>query len=318
MERIGGGRLDVFDSTGVPRGQRFDLFYAAVMGRIGRMTPTRPATTDDFRSRIVSRSLGGYSAHLITAPSHDAYRAPADILSDGRDDLHVTMMLRGERAIEIADHVASTGPGMLFIAPSWRPHVLRGVGARYSGFRLALPTTPAERWRVERALARRGALAQGPLAPVLRAICLAIARNLRTMPDRELAVLIGAVVRLVSLSLKHAEDARVSDGAAALYERVLVELEAAASDWELDLGVLARTLGTSPRGIQRALAAHGETFSGLLRRIRLERARRALVEGGASVERVAFDSGYSELSAFYRAFRRSYGVTPATLRAPGR
>lgn len=318
MDRNGRVRLDVFDSTVVPRGQRFDLFYAAVMGRIGRMTPMRPTTTDDFRSRIVSRSIGGYTAHLITAPSHDARRTQADISSDGRDDLHVTVMLRGARAIEIADHVATASPGTLFMAPTWRSHALRGVGARYSGFRLALPTTPVERWRVERVLTRQGAQAQGPLAPVLRAICLAIARNLRTMPDRELAVLVGAVARLVSVSLEQSEDARVSDEAAALYERVLVELEAAASDWDLALGMLARTLGTSPRRIQRALAVHGETFSGLLRRIRLERARRTLAEGGGSVQQVAFDSGYSELSAFYRAFRRSYGVTPASLRAPGR
>lgn len=317
MDRSGSGRLEVFDSGCVPRAQQFDLFYAAVMGRIGRMTPTRPAALDGFRSRIVSRSLGGYTAHVISAPSHDAQRTRADIDSDGRDDLHLTLMLRGVRGIDIAGHAEAAGPGTLFMAPSWRTHRLVGVGARYAGVRLALPTTPVERGRAERLLADPRLLTRSALTPVLRTVCLAIARGLRTVEDRELAALLGAAARLVSAILAGSPHRSVSDDRAALYQRALAELEGTASEWGLGLADLAGALGASPRQIQRALAAHGETFSGLLRRLRLERARRALFDGKAPVQHIAFDSGYSELSAFYRAFRRSYGVTPASLRGVG-
>jgi AraC-like DNA-binding protein len=43
---------------------------------------------------------------------------------------------------------------------------------------------------------------------------------------------------------------------------------------------------------------------------RTELAKEYLVQGGPSVTEIAFLLGYSELSAFDRAFRRETGVSP--------
>jgi AraC-like DNA-binding protein len=64
--------------------------------------------------------------------------------------------------------------------------------------------------------------------------------------------------------------------------------------------------------------AAGETPARLRRRVLLERAAFRLVTSDATVLEVALEAGYGSNEAFTRAFRRAYGVSPATWRAkPG-
>jgi AraC family transcriptional regulator len=60
-------------------------------------------------------------------------------------------------------------------------------------------------------------------------------------------------------------------------------------------------------------AITGETTGGLVRRLRLERAGKAL-RGGAPLIEVALDAGYGSPEAFGRAFREAFGVTPSAYR----
>ena len=62
-------------------------------------------------------------------------------------------------------------------------------------------------------------------------------------------------------------------------------------------------------------AVSGETPVRLRRRILLERAAFRLVTTRATVLEVALEAGYSSNEAFTRAFRRAYGVAPASWRA---
>lgn len=73
--------------------------------------------------------------------------------------------------------------------------------------------------------------------------------------------------------------------------------------------VLARQLGVSVRTLQARLGEEGATFRGLLDALRRERALQML-EQGETVTGVAFALGFSETSAFSRAFRRWYGRAP--------
>ncbi|WP_075098158.1 AraC family transcriptional regulator [Sandaracinus amylolyticus] len=83
---------------------------------------------------------------------------------------------------------------------------------------------------------------------------------------------------------------------------------------EPTLAALARRMHASPRTLQRRLDDERTTFGALLDAVRRSRAL-ALVEAGVSIAEVAWMLGYSEPSAFHRAFRRWTGETPATWRA---
>jgi AraC-like DNA-binding protein len=79
------------------------------------------------------------------------------------------------------------------------------------------------------------------------------------------------------------------------------------------LPAVASRLGTTPRTLQRALEAQGTTHRALLDERRKDRGV-TLAAGDLAFDEVAFLLGFSEISAFYRAFKRWTGTTPASFR----
>ena len=77
---------------------------------------------------------------------------------------------------------------------------------------------------------------------------------------------------------------------------------------------IARRLALSVRRFQRRLGEHGVVFKTLVDQLRRELALQYLADGKADLTEIAFLVGYSELSAFDRAFRRWTGSTPVAAR----
>jgi len=81
-----------------------------------------------------------------------------------------------------------------------------------------------------------------------------------------------------------------------------------------EIGVIARQLAISPRTLQRRLAAEGVSYQQLVDLVRREAAERLLSEASVAIGEVGYLLGFSEPSAFHRAFRRWHGVTPQQYR----
>jgi AraC-like DNA-binding protein len=77
----------------------------------------------------------------------------------------------------------------------------------------------------------------------------------------------------------------------------------------------ASSLGLSERSLRRRLFEEGCTYSQLAESVRLELAQELLKDGARSVKEIAAELGFSELSAFHRAFKRWTGHTPTEFRA---
>lgn len=73
---------------------------------------------------------------------------------------------------------------------------------------------------------------------------------------------------------------------------------------------IAARLGMSQRTFARRLAEQGLTFSAVLHRMRLQLARRYLLQEKMPVSKVAWLLGYREVGAFSHAFRRWTGKSP--------
>lgn len=80
------------------------------------------------------------------------------------------------------------------------------------------------------------------------------------------------------------------------------------------LNEIARALAMSERSLQRSLRSEGTSFQELLDQVRRDLAVRHLSNPSTSTGQVGFLLGFSEPSAFHRAFRRWTGKTPSAFR----
>ena len=87
---------------------------------------------------------------------------------------------------------------------------------------------------------------------------------------------------------------------------------------QVGLSSAARELGYSVRSLQRHLAAAGTSFRLEFQRVRLDRARRFLLESNLSMSEVASQLGFASPEAFIRDFRRQVGVSPGAWRRAAR
>ena len=77
---------------------------------------------------------------------------------------------------------------------------------------------------------------------------------------------------------------------------------------------VAAQLGMHPKALMRRLKQEGTSHSDLLDSLRREHAERYLCMPRLNVAEAAFLLGFSDASAFNKAFRRWFGVTPLEFR----
>ena len=96
--------------------------------------------------------------------------------------------------------------------------------------------------------------------------------------------------------------------------RVRASVAAELPGREPSVAAVARRLATSARTLQRRLGEEGTSFARLVDEVRRERAETFLRAGDVSIAEVSWLVGFSEQSAFTRAFRRWTGTSPTDFR----
>lgn len=108
--------------------------------------------------------------------------------------------------------------------------------------------------------------------------------------------------------------ARQSERQAPVSVRVRRELLMRIGRESFEQTTVAAALGMSRRTLRRKLEDEGEKFSRLLASCRMEIAKRMLRAPGTQLHDISERLGYSEVSAFERAFRQQEGATPSQYR----
>ncbi len=81
-----------------------------------------------------------------------------------------------------------------------------------------------------------------------------------------------------------------------------------------DLKQVATALGRTPRRLRQELTRAGTSFNQVLGDFRFNMAKRLLADTDEPIEHIVYLTGFSEVSTFYRAFRRWAGKTPVQYR----
>jgi AraC-like DNA-binding protein len=77
-----------------------------------------------------------------------------------------------------------------------------------------------------------------------------------------------------------------------------------------DMKTSARDMGVSPRSMRRKLARRGVSYREIVQSVRETVASRMLADPNRTIQEVAHALGFSDSSAFHRAFKRWKGATP--------
>lgn len=138
--------------------------------------------------------------------------------------------------------------------------------------------------------------------------------------DPSLNRLIGEhILDIVGFLLGSQDKADRNDGGIHAARRVALVhyLEQNYREPNLSVDTIAASMKISKRYLYYLLDETGEGVTQMLIRLRLERARQLLADpkyGHLGIADIAFDSGFSDLSYFYRQFRRRFGETPGVSR----
>jgi AraC-like DNA-binding protein len=127
--------------------------------------------------------------------------------------------------------------------------------------------------------------------------------------------IVGADAALCAVLDRHAEELLTKvPRRGGFADEVRALLFEALNGGDASLEAVSQHLGTSPRTLQRKLKEEGTTHQDLLDEIRRDLSKRYLVEPQMAICEVAYLLGFSEPSAFHRAFRRWTGITPREYR----
>ena len=113
-----------------------------------------------------------------------------------------------------------------------------------------------------------------------------------------------------SLTDKHEPSADSS-----LAEHVEANIKQQLNEGALSPALISRNLGLSTRSMQRQLQKSGTNFKEIVRRLRKAEAKKSIANGVEPIQAVASRLGYNDVSAFSRAFKNWFGVSPTRYRA---
>lgn len=304
-----------------------------VLGRDTMGIDLRPVDGDirsleAFRYHANIGLLGPQAAYLHSEHSPIHMRRTAALMSDGLDDIFLTST-RSPSGGSILRHggtETAIPPGAILLMSKARAHEgLIPWNATTCGMQVPRAALARLLPRLEEApvhiltcgapgadsatlalsyaalLARQGTLAGAPLTSAVAHLHELIA---------------SAIDARWAAGLPPGGEARQAPRLALIQQDIRARLEWAG----LDLAFIARLHHTTPRQVQRLFAAQGTCFSDYLADARLQRARALLASPAQQHRRVldiALECGYDNISAFGRAFRRRFGITPGDVRDSG-
>lgn len=119
---------------------------------------------------------------------------------------------------------------------------------------------------------------------------------------------------LKTAALQYANSLLETFGGQSLSDRVTALIYKDIDQCEPDVVSVASRLNMSQQTLYRKLKQEGVFFQKLVETVRFTKARQLLAQSGLSASEIALMLGFSELSAFSRAFKRWSGMSPKAFR----
>ncbi|MFC3574596.1 helix-turn-helix domain-containing protein [Streptomyces yaanensis] len=304
-----GGALHVHRAT-------LGELQTAASSILAPLAVTAPAT-DTFRADIDAALVGRAAVARIRGGGHEVARTAKAITSTDPELLKLTLHRTPEPATaDQGGHQSRAHVGDFVVFDMTRPYRL-AVADGCDVMAVGIPRTELGRHAdtVARQAARRLPADTGAQA-VLSAFLLGLGRHLDELTGPAQAHVGDALVSLLLAAFTEHAPARM-DTATELTDRIRVYALANIADPSLSVESVAVAHGISARQLHRLFQRDGESFAAWLRRQRLERIRRDLLDpalDGRTTAAVAARWGIHDPRHLARALKAHYGLTARDLR----
>ncbi|WP_423455068.1 AraC family transcriptional regulator [Ottowia sp. VDI28] len=315
-------RLSSSDYTGPDKADAVRELFGRTLMRVD-LWACEGALPLDFTVSVIPLGSEAVYTHGTHTPAH-LWRSPA-LMRDGADDLFLTTTQAG--CIMRTEHGDEVIPAGRYVLHSQaRAHqFIHTRGGRAATLKLPhaalaqrvpgldeAPLRLLPRSMLEPALAMGYAqlLADMPHDPALSAPLLQIAQS-------HLLELMAHMLTPAGHGVQPPESNAHHVPRLALIRR---DILARINQHELSLTQIAHRHHLTPRQVQRLFAREGTCFSDFVRDARLDRVRAALadpLQQHRLVLQIVQDNGFDDFSAFSRAFKRRFGMTPTEVRSAG-
>lgn len=272
-------------------------------------------------SQVRSTLVGHMSAAEVSSGPQSCVRT-GSLARDGDAYLQVGLLAHGRAVVEQDGRQAVLEPGRFVVYETDRPFIWHFPDS----WRLLVLTWPRHLLDLdadESYAATARTLGGNRLGDIVgRALSETVLRPLDLVDNAghqmagELAALVG-----LTLSARHDDGRGSASSAADLRRRAASYIADHVEDPDLDVTSIARAHFVSTRGLHRAFAAAEMTVGSLIRRLRLEHARRRLTDphdDHLSVTDIAHACGFADLPTFSHGFKQQYQESPSIHRRRSR
>jgi AraC-like DNA-binding protein len=281
---------------------------------------------DGFTGVVTQWPLGAINLAQIDSQRQHVRRTERDIDRAPQGGYYANLQLRGTSQMAQDGRVTTLRPGDLAVVDTSAPFVFdfrtdfRQLSLFIPGPLLdaQLPGPVRTATRVDTA-AGVGAAVRHALAAITRSSMTPdSAARLAVHACGMLAVALDPGLGGLGGGLEAAGDGGAGQTRSARgHACAIADIEEHLADDDLSPTATARRLGVSVRWLHALFAGHELSYTATVRRLRLEQARRNLMDPARRHLRVidvATDAGFANVASFHRAFRREFGRTPAQLR----
>ncbi|MCD2195180.1 helix-turn-helix domain-containing protein [Actinomycetospora endophytica] len=272
-----------------------------------------------FGSRVRSTLVGHVSAAVVSSAPQSAHRTPGQARTDHHAYLQVGMVAEGTAVLEQDDREAVLGRGAYAVYETDRPFTWHFAGP----WKLLVLTWPRELVAlgadVTRAATAR-TLGGDRLSSIIGHTLAETALSPPALSDAGGGRLAGQLAALLGTAIGESlrrGDVLSPSSAADLRHRVDSYVAEHLEDPALGPEDIARAHFISVRALHRVFADAETTVGALIRRRRLEHARRRLLDPRAadlSLTEIAHSCGFVDLASFSRRFKLEFHEPPGSYR----